>query len=64
VSAVTEAAAAFRSGPRGLIVRLSTENDTDEIFRLQAAYEQEEVLPRNAFFNAAASRLVLEQFQC
>jgi ribosomal protein S18 acetylase RimI-like enzyme len=53
-------AAAFRSGPRGLIIRLPAEGDTDEIFRLQAAYEQEEVLPRNGVFNPAASRLNLE----
>jgi ribosomal protein S18 acetylase RimI-like enzyme len=51
----------FRSGPRGLIIRLPAESDTDEIFRLQAAYEQEEVLPRNGVFNPAASRLSLEQ---
>jgi ribosomal protein S18 acetylase RimI-like enzyme len=51
---------AFRSGPGGLIVRAPSEHDTDEIFRLQAAYEQEEVLPRNAVFNAAASRFSLE----
>jgi ribosomal protein S18 acetylase RimI-like enzyme len=50
----------FRSGPRGLIIRLPAESDTDEIFRLQAAYEQEEVLPRNGVFNPAASRLSLE----
>jgi ribosomal protein S18 acetylase RimI-like enzyme len=54
-------ASAFRSGPRGLIVRLPAEGDTDEIFRLHAAYEQEEVLPLNGVFNAAASRLGLEQ---
>jgi ribosomal protein S18 acetylase RimI-like enzyme len=53
-------ASAFRSGPKGLIIRLPAERDTDEIFRLQAAYEQEEVLPRNGVFNAAASRLSLE----
>jgi ribosomal protein S18 acetylase RimI-like enzyme len=53
-------ASAFRSGPPGLIVRLPAASDTDEIFRLQAAYEQEEVLPRNGVFNAAASRLGLE----
>jgi ribosomal protein S18 acetylase RimI-like enzyme len=53
-------APAFRSGPRGLIIRIPAESDTDEIFRLQAAYEQEEVLPRNGVFNPAASRLSLE----
>jgi ribosomal protein S18 acetylase RimI-like enzyme len=54
-------ASAFRSGPPGLIIRTPTANDTDEIFRLQAAYEQEEVLPRNVVFNPAASRLSLER---
>ncbi|MDR1900917.1 MAG: GNAT family N-acetyltransferase [Treponema sp.] len=54
-------AAAFRSGPSGLIIRAPAKNDTDEIFRLQAAYEQEEVLPRHAVFNAAASRIGLER---
>jgi ribosomal protein S18 acetylase RimI-like enzyme len=53
-------AEAFRVGPPGLIIRTPAQKDTDEIFRLQAAYEQEEVLPRNAVFNAAASRLNLE----
>jgi ribosomal protein S18 acetylase RimI-like enzyme len=53
-------ASVFRSGPRGLIIRTPAAGDTDEIFRLQAAYEQEEVLPRHGVFNAAASRLSLE----
>jgi ribosomal protein S18 acetylase RimI-like enzyme len=54
-------AGVFRSGPPGLVIRAPVQNDTEEIFRLQAAYEQEEVLPRNAAFNAAASRLGLER---
>jgi ribosomal protein S18 acetylase RimI-like enzyme len=52
---------AFLSGPRNLILRRPVETDTEDLFRLQAAYEQEEVLPRNAVFNAAASRLGLER---
>jgi ribosomal protein S18 acetylase RimI-like enzyme len=50
-----------RVGPAGLILRFPVESDTDDIFRLQAAYEQEEVLPRGAVFNPAVCRISLER---
>jgi ribosomal protein S18 acetylase RimI-like enzyme len=52
--------ACFLSGPRGLILRRPLFTDADALFPLQAAYEQEEVLPAGAEFNAAACRLGLE----
>jgi predicted GNAT family acetyltransferase len=51
----------FRSGPVDLLLRPPTAGDIEEIFTLQAAYEQEEVLPKGAVFNAAASRANLER---
>jgi ribosomal protein S18 acetylase RimI-like enzyme len=54
-------AEAFRSGPPDLVIRPPAGSDREAIFHLQAAYEQEEVLPRDAVFNAAASRLSLER---
>jgi ribosomal protein S18 acetylase RimI-like enzyme len=51
----------LRRGPPGLILRKPEAADTEALFTLQAAYEQEEVIPRGGAFNPAASRLYLEQ---
>ena len=51
---------AFRAGPRGLTLRKPVPEDLESLFTLQSAYEQEEVLPKNAVFNPAACRLNLE----
>jgi ribosomal protein S18 acetylase RimI-like enzyme len=55
------AAANFRAGPPGLILRRPDAVDTDALFELQAGYEKEETLPRGSTFNAAACRLNLQQ---
>jgi predicted GNAT family acetyltransferase len=52
---------ALKSGPAGLILRPPLPKDEEDLFALQAAYEQEEVLPAKAVFNAAACRLNLKQ---
>lgn len=46
--------------PNGLVLRTPKNEDRESLYALQAAYEQEEVLPENAVFNADASRLNLE----
>jgi GNAT superfamily N-acetyltransferase len=46
-----------RAGLASLTLRLPMPKDEDVLFALQAAYEQEEVLPANAVFNPAATRL-------
>jgi ribosomal protein S18 acetylase RimI-like enzyme len=51
----------LRAGPPDLILRRPGPQDVDGLFPLQAAYEQEEVLPQGATFYPAASRLALEQ---
>ena len=51
---------ALCSGPAGLILREPGTGDADSIYVLQAAYEQEEVLPKNAVFDPAVCRLNLE----
>jgi ribosomal protein S18 acetylase RimI-like enzyme len=51
----------YSSGPRGLILRKPAFTDMDALAALQAGYEREEVLPRNAEFSAAVSRLNTEQ---
>jgi len=51
----------FRAGPVGLVLRLPLPGDEDDLFELQSAYEQEEVLPKKAVFNPAACRLNLKQ---
>ena len=43
----------------GLVLRRPLAADMEELFALQSAYEMEEVLPRGAVFNPAASRLNL-----
>jgi len=52
---------ALRAGPANLVLRPPAPGDMEPLVALQSAYEQEEVLPGNADFNAAASRLNLEQ---
>ncbi len=45
----------------GLIIRKPQSNDMNDLAALQAAYEQEEVIPSAAEFNAAVSRLNTER---
>lgn len=45
----------------GLVLRLPAAADEEQLFRLQAAYEQEEVIPKNSNFNPAACRLNLKK---
>ncbi|MDR0589851.1 MAG: GNAT family N-acetyltransferase, partial [Spirochaetaceae bacterium] len=52
---------ALKAGPAGLIMRKPTVSDLDALYRLQAAYEREEVLPRGAVFNPAACRRSVER---
>jgi predicted GNAT family acetyltransferase len=52
---------AFRAGPAGLVLRQPVPGDTEHLFALQAAYEQEEVLPANAAFDPANTRLNLDR---
>jgi GNAT superfamily N-acetyltransferase len=54
------AAGCFKAGPPGLIIRRPGSNDMAKILPLQAAYEQEEVLPRGAAFDPSSSRATLE----
>lgn len=49
----------LKPGPPGLVFRPPRQEDEEELFALQSAYEQEEVLPKNSTFNPAASRLNL-----
>lgn len=53
--------ALLTTGPAGLMLRQPRSADMDGLFRLQAAYEQEEVLPWKAEFNPAVCRMSLEQ---
>lgn len=48
-------------GPPDLILRPPEKKDIDEIYILQSAYEQEEVLPKGADFYPAACRTNLER---
>jgi predicted GNAT family acetyltransferase len=50
----------LRSGPPGLSVRTPSVRELEEILPLQEVYEQEEVLPQGAVFNALACRVNLE----
>jgi len=47
----------FLSGPSNLVLRVPRLTDLDEIALLQAAYEQEEVIPNGSVFSPAASRI-------
>lgn len=51
----------FSAGPADLILRKPLFTDADTLAALQAAYEQEEVLPKDAAFNPAVSRLNIER---
>ena len=51
----------FKTGPKNLVLRSPLPQEEESIFFLQSAYEQEEVLPRNAVFNPAACRYNLKQ---
>ena len=46
--------------PAGLLLRPPKPEDEEELFVLQSAYEQEEVLPQNSVFNPAVCRLNLQ----
>jgi len=48
-------------GPPGLAIRRAEMADAGALFPLQAGYEQEEVLPRGAAFNAESCRRGLER---
>ena len=50
----------FKLGPANLTLRAPAQGDGEALFALQAAYEQEEVLPENAEFNPAVCRYNLE----
>jgi ribosomal protein S18 acetylase RimI-like enzyme len=47
------------SGPQGLVFREAAFKDMESLYPLQAAYEQEEVLPVAALFNPVSCRLAL-----
>jgi len=51
---------ALNAGPANLVLRNPVKGDEEGIFILQAAYEQEEVIPQNAVFNPSVCRLNLE----
>jgi len=48
---------ALSSGPKNIVLRVPQLTDLDAIAPLQAAYEQEEVLPKGSVFSHAASRV-------
>jgi ribosomal protein S18 acetylase RimI-like enzyme len=52
---------ALKAGPAGLLLRRPLPGDGEQLFGLQAAYEQEEVLPGNAAFDPAVCRFNLER---
>jgi len=51
---------ALGAGPPGLILRPPAAGDEEQLFALQSAYEQEEVVPKNSVFNPQACRLNLK----
>jgi ribosomal protein S18 acetylase RimI-like enzyme len=51
----------FTAGPPGLIIRQPGSPDMAKLLPLQAAYEQEEVLPRGAVFDPSSCRAALER---
>lgn len=51
----------FHQGPPGLILRVPVPEDTEELFRLHAAYEQEEVIPQGSIFDPGNSRKSLRR---
>ncbi|MDR2495433.1 MAG: GNAT family N-acetyltransferase, partial [Spirochaetaceae bacterium] len=48
------------AGPEKLVLRRAEARDMEALFQIQAAYEQEEILPQGAAFNPAACRRTLE----
>ena len=52
---------AAKAGLESLLLRPPALCDKEQLFAINAAYEQEEVLPKNATFNPAASRINLER---
>ncbi|MCL2070522.1 MAG: GNAT family N-acetyltransferase [Treponema sp.] len=54
-------AEALKAGPEALVLRPPEPKDSEQLFALQSAYEQEEVLPKKAVFNPAACRLGLDR---
>ena len=52
---------ALGAGPLNLILRLPAKGDGEHLFELQAAYEQEEVIPKSGKFNPAACRYNLNR---
>ena len=54
------AAPVIKSCPPGLVLRSPLPADEEALFVLQSAYEQEEVLPRNAVFNPSLCRQTLK----
>ena len=50
-----------KSGPAGLVLRKPVPGDEESLYSLQAAYEQEEVIPGNSAFNPASCRLSLNR---
>ena len=52
---------ALKAGPAGLVLRSPLAGDKECLFVLHSAYEQEEVLPKNAVFNPASCRYNLER---
>lgn len=51
----------YPSGLPGLVIRRPRFTDIDALAVLQAAYEQEEVVPKGSSFSAAASRMNIER---
>jgi ribosomal protein S18 acetylase RimI-like enzyme len=51
----------FQAGPAALVLRKPVPTDAERLFHLQAAYEQEEVIPRNGTFYPSACRKNLEK---
>ena len=49
------------NNPDGLILRKPKPENEDDLFALQAAYDQEEVIPKNAKFNPVLCRLNLSR---
>ena len=47
---------ALKPSPAGLLIRRPEDRDRESLFRLQAAYEQEEVIPKNGVFDPFSSR--------
>jgi len=58
---IDRAPSGFHTPYTGLTLRKPNSGDMDALAALQAAYEQEEVMPSASEFNAAASRLNIER---